>query len=319
MNKKINESKKEDMKTENEKSVHTPVLLKEVIEKLDLKKGLIVFDGTLGGGGYSENILEKIENSGVLIATDLDSSAISVSKKKLEKFSGNKFFFQKNYSEIKDILKNLNIEKIDRAVLDLGFSSDQLKKSGRGISFLEKDAQLDMRLSDKNEENPLTARFILENYEEEELSEIFKKYGEEKHSNLVARKITEERKKETDIFENVFNFSSFLERVLGPFYKNKKINPATKIFQALRIEVNNELENLENSLENIFSALNSSGILAVVSFHSLEDKIIKKKFRSWEDESLGKRLNKKVIIPHFFEVKENKRARSAKLRLFLKN
>ncbi len=305
---KENKSKKEDI------TVHKPVLLQEVIENLHLKKGDIVFDGTLGGGGYSEEICKKIENEGILIGTDLDSSAIQRVEERLKDYKNKKYFFQKNYSEIKKILEELKIEKVDKIVLDLGISSDQLAVSGRGISFQNLSEKLDMNLSDKKEK--LTASEILNTYSEEELADIFFFYGGEKASRKVSKAIVKKRKEKP--FEIVEDLVDLLEHEIGYFYKNKRISPSTKVFQALRIAVNDEMGHLEKVLKFVPDILSFEGICEVVTFHSLEDGLVKRIFRQFEDEGKMKRVNKKVIKPTEEEVKENPRSRSAKLRIVKK-
>jgi len=313
-NEKVNEIQK-DKKVKLDSLIHKPVLLEEVIDGLDLKQGEKVFDGTLGQGGYSEEILKKIKKNGILIATDLDSEAIEFSKQRLKKYLSNKMFFQRNFSEIDEILKKIDLKKIDKAVLDLGFGSHQLDKSNRGISFLKDNEDLNMNLSTKKD-NDRTASDILNYWEEETLADIFLAFGGEKHAKLVAKKIVEQRKEKP--FLKVNDLTSLLVGVLGPFYRKQKIHPATRVFQALRIVVNDELNNLEKALEKIFNLLSNDGIIAVVTFHSLEDKIVKKFFRKKEDEGLAQRINKKVIKPTDIELKNNKRSRSAKLRILKK-
>lgn len=297
------------------KTVHVPVLLKEVMDLLELENEDVVFDGTLGGGGYSEEILKKNIN-GKLIGTDLDKNAIEKVKNRLKKFPTEKYFFQKNYSEIKNILKNLKFQKINKAVLDLGISSDQLGSLERGISFKNSDDFLDMNLATDEKDKKITASEILNFWSEENLADILFYYGGEKASKKISKAVVKKRKERK--FEKVSDLVELIEKEIGIFYKNKKIHPATKIFQALRITVNDEIENLKKTLINIVDVLEKKGRLSVVSFHSMEDRVVKKIFRELEDSGVGKRINKKVIKPSFEEVKKNKRARSAKLRVFEK-
>ncbi len=310
----ISKEKINEDKTGNSITQHNPVLLQEVITKLDLSGGEIVFDGTLGGGGYSKEICKKIIPNGILITTDLDSLAINNAKKRLNKYKDiKKFFFQKNYSEIQEILNQLSIEKVDKIVLDLGISSDQLLKSNRGISFLKLDDDLDMNLSDNENQKKVTASWILNNYTEEELADIFYYYGGERASRKIALAIIKERKKNK--FKKVFHLVQLIENEIGIFYKKKKIHPATKIFQALRIEVNDEIVHLKKILNISNKIIKSNGIFAVVTFHSLEDGVVKRIFRELENSGFAKRINKKVIKPSLEEIKRNSKARSAKLRL----
>ena len=286
--------KKQSSKGKKENiTVHEPVLLQEVIENLKLQPGDIVFDGTLGGGGYSEAICKQIGKTGILIGTDLDSSAIQRAKERLQDYKTGKYFFQKNYSEIESILGELKIEKIDKIVLDLGISSDQLAVSGRGISFQNLSEKLGMNLSDA--ETKLTAAEILNTYPEEDLADIFFFYGGEQASRKVAKAVVDKRKDE--LFEIVQDLVDLIEAEIGYFYKNKKISSATKIFQGLRIAVNDEMGHLEKVLKTFPKILKPGGIGAVVTFHSLEDRLTKKIFRALEDEGKLKRVNKKVIKP----------------------
>lgn len=302
-------------------SIHKPVLLQEVIENLNLKKGDIIFDGTLGGGGYSQKILKKILPQGKLIATDLDSEAIDnllknqvLTKKELV---STKFYCQ-NYSEIKDILRKEKIKEINGIVLDLGISSDQLAQSGSGISFQNLAEKLDMNLSSntKRGERKLTASEILNEWSAENLADIIFYYGGEKAAKKISGAIVKKRLEKK--FKIVSDLVELLENEIGKFYKNKKISCATKTFQALRITVNDEIGHLKKVLQDGLEVLKKDGRLVVVTFHSLEDKVVKKILREWEDNKIGKRINKKVIKPSLEEIEKNKRARSAKLRVFEK-
>ena len=298
-----------------EKTVHKPVLLQEVIEYLELEKGLVIFDGTLGGGGYAKEICQRIGPEGILLGTDLDKSALKRVEERLKECSCQKNFFLNNYSEIKKILEKVGLQKIDRMVLDLGISSDQLELKKRGISFQNLNDPLDMRLSQNND--GLKASDILNSWSEESLADIFFYYGGEKASRKIAKAII--LKREEKLFEKVIDLVELIEKEIGHFYKKKKIHPATKIFQALRITVNDEIGHLKKVLIDGIDVLSSSGIIAVVTFHSLEDRNVKRIFKDFEERGLGKRINKKVILPSKKEVEENKRARSAKLRAFRKN
>jgi 16S rRNA (cytosine1402-N4)-methyltransferase len=309
------ENKGDDKFSKLPLTVHKPVLLNEVLESLRLEEKDMVFDGTLGGGGYAQEIC-KIISGGILIGTDLDEEAIKRTRKRLESFLCRKEFFQKNYSEIKNILEKLNIEKIDKIVLDLGISSDQLEIEKKGISFQNLDDDLDMNLASAKEDKALTAGEILNSWSEESMADIFFYYGGEKASRKVAKAIVE-RRGEKD-FEKVSDLVELIEEEIGYFYKNKKIHPATKIFQALRITVNDEIENLKKTIKEGVDVLKEGGIFSIVTFHSLEDKVVKNIFRELEDSEVGERVNKKVIKPSEEEVNENKRSRSAKLRVFRK-
>lgn len=297
-------------------TIHKPVLLDEVIESLDLKKEDVVFDGTLGGGSYSQEICVQIPK-GMLIGTDLDQNAISRVSERLENFSCKKKFFQKNYSSIKEILEELGIKKIDKIVLDLGISSDQLEIEKRGISFQNLNDDLNMNLATDKKDQKLTASEILNTWSEESLADIFFFYGGEKASKKVAKAIVKKRYKMQ--FEKVSDLVELIEDEIGIFYKNKRIHPATKIFQALRITVNDEIENLKKAVKDGVDVLKEGGLFSIVTFHSLEDKAVKNLFREFENDGVGIRVNKKVIKPSDEEVEKNRRSRSAKLRVFKKN
>ncbi len=305
-----------NMSMKTNSSVHQPVLLQEVLEYLELKPGLKVFDGTLGGGGYAEEICRAIGEEGILLGTDLDAHALGRVEERLKNCSCQKKFYLKNYSEIKKILaEDKEVSEIDRMVLDLGISSDQLDLENRGISFQNPDAPLDMNLS--LDEKKLTAEEILNRWSEESLADIFFYYGGERASRKIAKAAVERRKEKA--FKRVGDLVELIEKEIGHFYKNKKIHPATKIFQALRITVNDEIGHLEKALKEGFEVLGSGGIVVVVTFHSLEDRKVKKIFREFEGGGLGRRVNKKVITPGEEELAQNRRARSAKLRAFKKN
>jgi 16S rRNA (cytosine1402-N4)-methyltransferase len=303
--------------SESNQTIHTPVLLQEVITSLNLEKGDIVFDGTLGGGGYSEKICEAIGKEGTLLGTDLDQNALDRVHERLEKYPCKKKFFLKNYSEIKNILQTVNTKAVDKIVLDLGISSDQLAGLGRGISFQNLDDSLDMNLSVDENSKKLTASEILNTWSEESLADIFFYYGGERASKKLSAAIVEQRVLKD--FVKVSDLVELIESEIGYFYTNKKIHSATKIFQALRITVNDEIGNLQKVLNDGIDSLEKDGIISVITFHSLEDKNVKKIFREQEDLGVGKRVNKKVIKPCREEVLTNRRSRSAKLRIFKKS
>ncbi len=300
----------------SKKSIHQPVLLQEAIEALKIKPGMIIFDGTLGGGGYAEVICQKLKNNGLIIGTDLDQNALKRVKEKLKNFSQiQKKFFLRNYSELKEILAELKIEKVDGIVLDLGISSDQLEQEQRGISFQKREGELDMNLS-LTAKNKIKAKDILNDWSEENIADILFYYGNERASKKLASAIVKKRKEKK--FERVGELVDLIELEIGHFYRHKKIHPATKTFQALRITVNDEIENLKKVLNEGIDCLSEGGKIAVVSFHSLEDRVVKKIFREMERAGKGQRVNKKVIIPSDEEIEKNQRARSAKLRIFKK-
>lgn len=303
-------------------TIHKTVLLEEAVKSLKIKKGDIVVDATLGGGGHSSEILKIIGEEGKLIAIDRDIEAIERFKKEVKK--ENLILVNDNFSNLRNVLNSLKIKKVDAILADFGLSSDQLDSNDRGFSFLS-DADLDMRM-DKGQE--LTAKDVVNKYSEEDLKRIFQEFGEEKYSSRIARNIIRERavgeiNKTSDLVE-------IIEKSVPGEYKNKKIHFATKVFQAIRIEVNNELKSIDSFIDEAVKKIKSGGRLAVISFHSGEDRIVKNKFRDLEKscecppefpvcrcekKSQVKIITKRPILASEDEVKENPRSRSAKLRV----
>ncbi len=306
--------------------IHKPVLLKESMELLRLKPGMAVIDATLGGGGHSREILKKILPGGTLIAVDRDKEAIDKFKinlkPNLEK--ENVILINDNFAFLKDIVSSLKIKKVDAIAADLGISSDQLEDADRGFSF-SKDGPLDMRM---NQKERLTAFDVINSYTEKELARIFKEYGEERYGKSIARAVAEKRK--SKLISTTLELISIVESVVPEKYKHRKLHPATKTFQALRIEVNKEIENLKKFLSEAVEVLAEHGRLAIISFHSGEDKIVKQVFRenargciclpNFPICNCGKKetlkiITQKPITPSAEEVKRNPRSRSAKLRV----
>lgn len=303
---------------------HIPVMLKETVNFLEPWRGGNYIDCTLGGGGHSEEILLVMNGQGNLIGIDRDSEAIKRASKKLGNFQ-NFQAVKGAFGDIENIINSLDIKNINGCIFDLGVSSHQLDEAQRGFSFrLESD--LDMRMDhDQN----LTAYDIINKYTEQELSKIFWEYGEERKSRKVAYEIVKERKK-TPI-KTTLQLASIIEKCI-PINKNSKhyIHPATRTFMALRIAVNNELLQLSTGLEGILRKINVGGVVVVISYHSLEDRIVKNIFRNLSTDPdireqykkddilskrLVKRLTKKVLIPSEEEQAKNPRARSAKMRV----
>ncbi len=299
---------------------HISVLLNESIEELNLNENSIVVDCTLGRAGHSSEILKKIPN-GMLIAFDQDEEAIIESEEKLNKIAKNYKLIRSNFANIKEELKKINIEHVDAILYDLGVSSPQLDEQERGFSF-HKDARLDMRM-DKSKE--LDAYKVVNEYSIQELENIFFKYGEEKNSRAIARKIVEMRSVKP--IETTLELSEIIKSSVPERYRREH-HPARKIFQAIRIEVNDELNVFESSLRTSLDLLNKNGRICVITFHSLEDKICKKIFKEVSD--IDPTLKKLPIIPKEYqpkfkiianikpsqkEIENNKRARSSKLRV----
>lgn len=304
------------------KQLHYSVLLNECIEGLNIKENGKYVDATVGYAGHSKNILAKIKK-GHLFAFDEDEEAVKYSKKELSSIGDNFTIFRENFVNMPKVLKDSGIENVDGILFDLGFSSPQIDDASRGFSFML-DAPLDMRMDNQNY---LTAQNIVNTYSKEELIKIFFDYGEEKLSKVIAEKIILERKSKK--INTTLELVDIILSAVGAnyFYKN---HPERKIFQALRIEVNNELKVLEEVLPQAIDMLSSGGRMCVITFHSLEDKIVKKIFKKYSevDEILKgvkdipkeyqpkiKILNKKPILPSEKELSENSRSHSAKLRI----
>lgn len=304
--------------------LHETVLLNESVDNLNIKPDGIYIDATLGGAGHSSMILEKLNSDGQLICFDQDVWAIENAKKKFEN-SKNVILIQNNFSNLKEELEKRNIEQIDGILFDLGVSSMQIDSSERGFSYMN-DGPLDMRM---NQNSELTAQKIIDEYDQKELEVIFNKYGQEKFSRLISKKIVEQRQIEP--INSTKKLSDFiLDSIPKKYFYNAKSHPAKRIFQALRIEVNKELDVFESTLIDAFSILNPKGRICVITFHSLEDRICKYYFKKWSelDESLmslpiipdelqpkAKKITSKPILPTNKELEQNSRSRSAKLRV----
>jgi len=305
---------------------HKSVLLQECIDGLNIRKNKIYVDGTLGGAGHSKEIAKKLENTGMLIGIDRDEEALQVAKDRLKEFSNIKYVHD-NHDNIKQILEQNDIDGVDGILLDLGVSSYQIDEASRGFSYM-KEASLDMRM-DKTQ--TLTAEEVVNTYKEEELARIIYEYGEEKFSRQIARKICEERTQNK--IETTKQLVEIIEKAIPVYAKNKEGHPAKRTFQAIRIEVNNEIQPLYDTVMNSIKALNSGGRLCIITFHSLEDRAVKNAYTDalgkctcpkelpycvCNKETLGKIITKKPILPTEQETEENSRSRSAKLRIFEK-
>lgn len=303
---------------------HKSVLLNECIEGLNIKKEGIYVDGTLGGGGHSYEILRKLSPNGRLIGIDRDKDALNAASKKLNEFN-NFTTVHDNHANILEILKKLGIQGVDGILLDLGVSSYQLDEASRGFSYMN-DAPLDMRM---NREDKISAYEVVNNYSEEKLSRIFFDYGEERYSKSIAKKICKVR--EENKISTTLELVEVIKSAMPSSALNEKQHPAKRVFQAIRIEVNEELTKLKQAVEYSIKALNNGGRLAIITFHSLEDKIVKHTYEDMQGRctcpkdfpvcvcnyiSYGRIVNKKPIISNEEELKENPRARSAKLRIF---
>lgn len=298
---------------------HKSVLLNETIENLNIKEDGIYADLTLGKGGHSKEILKKLSPKGLLIGLDQDKDAIKAARENLKDFS-NVLYFNENFENIENVLDEAGFNRIDGALMDIGVSSYQIDNGDRGFSYM-KDGPLDMRM---NEDNELTAKQIVNDYSLDELWEIFSKYGEERYSKTIAKAIVDYRKM------HEINTTLQLRNIVMKSVNTNEAHPEKRVFQALRIEVNRELEVLENTLEKIVDRLNKNGRLCVITFHSLEDRIVKNKFKEMskkcicppdfpvcvcKHEKKVKLISKKPILPKKEELKVNSRSHSAKLRV----
>lgn len=298
-----------------EKSIHRTVLLNETIESLNLRSGALVVDGTFGGGGHSALVLEKFKDVKV-IAIDQDASALSRGK---ERFANNIniSFYQNNFRNLDKVLQEAKVQSVDGIILDLGLSSDQLtpEERGRGFSFM-KDEPLLMTLKDAPEAEDLTAMDVVNTWSEESLADVIYGYGEERYARRIAKAIVENRQKAK--ISTTFELVDVIARAVPQAYKRGRIHFATRTFQAIRIAVNDELGALEDVLNKGFKFLNKEGRMAIITFHSLEDRIVKRFFREKVQGGEGRLINKKVITGSIEEIKNNSRARSAKLRVLEK-
>lgn len=303
---------------------HVPVMLSECMDGLKLKSGGVYFDGTLGGGGHSYEILKRTSPDGKLVATDLDDYAIGRAKNRLKEFDGRFTIVKDNFKNFRKIKENLEIDGFDGILLDLGVSSFQLDDRSRGFSYMAEDELLDMRM---NQENPLTAITIINEYSEKELKKILSEYGEEKFSDRIARNIVAARSKSR--IETVGRLNEIINESIPAKFKNDG-HPSKRTFQALRIEVNCELDGLKEAITDMARGLKKGGRLAVITFHSLEDRIVKRVFKDLEtdcicDKSLpvcvcGKKKEIEIITKHPITASEeeqalNGRSKSAKLRI----
>lgn len=303
---------------------HVPVLLEECIEGLQIKPDGIYVDGTLGGAGHSQKIVKQISEKGLLLGIDRDEEAICVAKERLKEFS-NVQFVHDNHDNMKAILAKLEIPAVDGILLDLGVSSYQLDEKNRGFSYMG-ESQLDMRM-DKTAE--MTAKEVINTYSEEKLANLIYEYGEERFSRRIARNICEQRRKKE--IETTAELVKIIEKSVPR--KKGEGHPAKRTFQAIRIEVNNEIKPLYQTILDSIEMLKPQGRLCVITFHSLEDRAVKNAFLEAEGKctcppglpycmcgakKLGKIVTKKPILPSEEEMKQNTRSKSAKLRIFEK-
>ncbi len=304
---------------------HKPVMLAECIEGLKIKPEGIYVDGTLGGAGHSKEIVKKLSLEGILIGIDRDEEALKAAKNNLKSFPNVKYVHD-NHDNIKDILEQFNIDKVDGILLDLGVSSYQLDERNRGFSYLGENV-LDMRM-DKSQE--LTAEIVINEYSEEALANLIYEYGEERFSRQIAKNICKVRGEH--LIQTTKELTEIIEKSI-PKSKQKDGHPAKRTFQAIRIEVNNEIKPLYNTIKDSIDCLKEGGRLCVITFHSLEDRAVKNAFIEAKGKctcpsdlpycvcgakSLGKILTRKPIVATKEELEKNTRSKSAKLRIFEK-
>ncbi len=305
---------------------HISVLLEETIEGLQIKPDGIYVDGTLGGGGHSYHICEKLNENGRLIGIDQDEDAIRAASNRLEPFKDRVTIVRSNYEKMKTVVEELQIEKVDGILLDLGVSSFQLDDQSRGFTYMEENAMLDMRMDQRQS---MTAKDIVNEYSEGDLYRMIRDYGEDRFAKNIAKHIVQRRQERS--IETTGELVEIIRQSIPMKIQVTGGHPAKRTFQAIRIELNRELSVLEDTLDEMIELLNPGGRICVITFHSLEDRIVKTIFKRNEDpctcprefpvcicgkKSKGKVISRKPILPTEEEMEHNKRAKSAKLRIF---
>lgn len=307
---------------------HYSVLLEETIENLNIKPDGIYVDGTLGGGGHAYQVAKRLSEHGRLIGIDQDADAIAAAGERLSEFGSRITIIRSNYANMKEELHAIGVEHVDGIVLDLGVSSFQLDTPERGFTYRETDAPLDMRMDDRQ---TLTAKDIVNNYSEMDLYRIIRDYGEDKFAKNIAKHIVQERQKKP--IETTGELTDIIRASIPMKVQATGGHPAKRTFQAIRIELNKELEVLQNNLDDMIELLNPGGRICIITFHSLEDRIVKTNFKRNENPctcprefpvcvcgnvSKGRVVTRKPILPSEAELAENSRSKSAKLRVFEK-
>ena len=306
---------------------HRPVLLEETIESLKIRPDGIYVDGTLGGAGHASQVCKRLSEKGRFVGIDQDDCALQAAGERLKEFGKNVRIdcVKSNYCQMKSVLENLGIDKVDGILLDIGVSSYQLDNAERGFTYRE-DAPLDMRMDQRN---PTTAADIVNGYSEMELFHIIRDYGEDNFAKNIAKHIVKARAEKP--IETTGELSEIIKAAIPAKVRATGGHPAKRTFQAIRIELNHELDVLENSIDTMIRLLNPEGRLSIITFHSLEDRIVKTRFRTNENpcicppdfpvcvcgrKSMGKVITRKPILPSKEELEENSRSKSAKLRVF---
>ena len=305
---------------------HYSVLLEETIENLNIKPDGLYVDGTLGGGGHASEVAKRLSNKGRLIGIDQDADAIRAAGERLKPYGDRITIIRSNYANMKEELHAIGVEHVDGIVLDLGVSSFQLDTPERGFTYREADAPLDMRMDDRQ---TLTAKDIVNNYSEMDLYRIIRDYGEDKFAKNIAKHIVAERQKKS--IETTGELTEIIRASIPMKVQATGGHPAKRTFQAIRIELNKELEVLQNNLDEMIELLNPGGRICIITFHSLEDRIVKTNFKKNENPctcpsdfpvcvcgnvSKGIVVTRKPILPSEKELEENSRSKSAKLRVF---
>ena len=305
---------------------HTSVLLEETIEQLNIKPDGIYVDGTLGGAGHAFHVCEKLSSKGRFIGIDQDEAAIETGRERLRSFGDRVTIVRSNYVNMPQVLRELGIERVDGILLDLGVSSYQLDNAERGFTYRKDDALLDMRMDQRQD---MTARDIINGYSEQELYRIIRDYGEDKFAKNIAKHIV--RQREQAPIETAGQLNEIINMAIPAKVRAVGGHPAKRTYQAIRIELNKELEVLKESLDQMIDLLNDKGRLCIITFHSLEDRIVKSSFKKNENPcicppnfpvcmcnnvSKGRVVTRKPNIPSEEELAENKRSKSSKLRVF---
>lgn len=294
---------------------HISVLLQEIISGLDIQKSDVYFDGTINGGGHSEAIAKLLGKEGVIIGTDLDGNALKKAEARLSGVNPKIILKQSSFRNLDKVLDEVGVKEVNKILLDLGLSSNQFDESNRGFTF-QKDEPLLMTFNNNPGEDDITAEKIVNDWEEENIAQIIESYGEERFARRIARAIVEVRQMKR--IKTTGELVEIIENSVPKSHLHRRTHPATKTFQALRITVNDELGSLKDGLEKGFERLSSKGRMAIISFHSLEDRIVKNYFKQLKEEKGANILTKRPIVATEEEINNNPRSRSAKLRIIEK-